>query len=159
MSQRMNKKFAELLMLVFFLLIGVIAIFALRGEFKVFLIETTASEEESTFHINNQTAKTLASINDVKSDSANTIVIVTASWCGQCEALKNSLMNELNSEIAYKDQDVEVVEISIDNNRQVLSQIGVTEVPSIIAIENDRDPIVINNLSIQNVGSVLSSIL
>ncbi|KKT34737.1 MAG: lpbca thioredoxin [Parcubacteria group bacterium GW2011_GWA2_44_12] len=59
-----------------------------------------------------------------------------ASWCGPCKML-SPIIDELAEE--YKDKDVIVAKINVDDNNQIASKYGVMSIPTMLFFTRDGD--------------------
>ncbi len=59
-----------------------------------------------------------------------------ASWCGPCKML-SPIIDELAEE--YKDKDVVIAKVNVDDNNQLASKYGVMSIPTMLFFSRDGD--------------------
>ena len=162
MKTKHKEKIAEIVLACLFLCIGVLLFLFIKGDLKVFLIETDASLEtqsQSLTFINVSQFGEPAQVSEVANlqfQKSDNIVFFSSSWCGQCELLRNEIRSTL---LQYNQDEIALYEAGIDQYRNLATKYGISNTPALLHFDSEMNLTTVEDIKVQNVSTVIASLL
>lgn len=158
MKTKRKEKVSSYLLSLLFISFGILLFLFIRGDFTVFLIDTDAANNlpEESVLIEDISHLSISSVEEIEDVKENNFVFFSSTWCGQCELMRNEILNIANT---YDQKTINLFEVKIDNSRNFSTNYGIMTPPALLYFDENLEVTTSQNIRLNNIETIISSLI